>query len=101
MADHKITKTEIEGLQVSDLLALFQNLETGLSEIKKAITPQPSTDLLTRHEVAQLLGISLPTLHTWTKGNILAAYRIGNKVRYKKNEVLESLQAINKKGHVH
>jgi len=45
--------------------------------------------------VAKRLQISLPTLHAWTKNNILKSYRIGNKVRYKKDEVLKGLQSIN------
>lgn len=52
--------------------------------------------LLTRHETASLLGISLVTLWQWTRTDIVPAYRIGNKVRYKKSEIIESLQKMNK-----
>lgn len=90
-----ITKTEIQGIEASTLLTHFQNLETRLSELLKTVKPQPETQLLTRQEVAKWLDISLPTLHAWTKSGILQAYRIGNKVRYKKSEVMDSLQSIN------
>lgn len=93
----QITKTEIQGIEANALLSYFKNLETRLTELQKAVQPQPETQLLTRKEVAKWLDISLPTLHAWTKNGILQAYRIGNKVRYKKNEVLESLQSINRK----
>lgn len=93
----QITKTEIQGIEAKTLLDHFQNLETRLSELQKAVTPQPDTHLLTRQEVAKWLDISLPTLHAWTKNGILQAYRIGNKVRYKKSEVLDALQTINHK----
>ena len=52
--------------------------------------------ILTRQETAALLSISLVTLWDWTNKNILQAYRIGTKVRYKKNEVLLALKQMNK-----
>ncbi len=51
--------------------------------------------LLTREETAKLLSVSLVTLWDWTKKDIIPAYRIGNKVRYKKSEVLQSLHQKN------
>ena len=90
-----IIKTEVQGIEASTLLTHFKNLENRLNELQKAVQPQPDTQLLTRQEVSKWLDISLPTLHAWTKNGILQAYRIGNKVRYKKSEVLTSLQSIN------
>jgi excisionase family DNA binding protein len=52
--------------------------------------------LLSRQETADLLLVSLVTLWDWTKKDLIPAYRIGNKVRYKKSEVLEALQKMNK-----
>ena len=54
--------------------------------------------LLTRDETAKLLSVSLVTLWDWTKKDIIPAYRIGNKVRYKKGEVLKSLNQKNQFG---
>ena len=54
--------------------------------------------LLTREETAKLLSVSLVTLWDWTKKDIIPAYRIGNKVRYKKSEVLKSLNQKNQFG---
>ncbi|MGL2962924.1 helix-turn-helix domain-containing protein [Flavobacterium sp. RSB2_4_14] len=52
--------------------------------------------LLSRQETADLLGVSLVSIWDWTRKDIIPAYRIGNKIRYKKNEVLEALQKHNK-----
>lgn len=52
--------------------------------------------LLTREETAKMLSVSLVTLWDWTKRDIIPAYRIGNKVRYKKAEVLTALQQMNR-----
>jgi len=70
---------------VSDFLKGFaNNLQTTDNDI-----------LLTREETSKLLSVSLVTLWDWTRKDIIPAYRIGNKVRYKKNEVLNALQQMN------
>ncbi|WP_268847829.1 helix-turn-helix domain-containing protein [Flavobacterium aestivum] len=57
-----------------------------------ATTLQSESDqLLTREETAKMLSVSLVTLWDWTRKDIIPAYRIGNKIRYKKSEVLKSL----------
>jgi len=50
--------------------------------------------LYSRKEVAKMLGISLPTLHTWTKEGTIKAFRIGNAVRYKAEDVELALQNV-------
>ena len=49
---------------------------------------------LTRKQVAEMLGISLVTLSSWTKEGIIKAVRIGNSVRYKMEDVEQALQDI-------
>jgi len=49
------------------------------------------TEFLTRKETAKLLGVSLPTLSDWNKRGIIQAYRIASRIRYKKEEVINSL----------
>ena len=53
-------------------------------------------ELLSRQETAKLLKVSLVTLWDWTKKDIVPAYRIGYKVRYKKREVLSALKPKNR-----
>lgn len=65
--------------------------------LKTFLEQQEKTDeLLTRQETAKILKVSLVTLWDWTKKDILPAYRIGNKIRYKKREVFESLKNRNR-----
>ncbi|MCL9806940.1 helix-turn-helix domain-containing protein [Flavobacterium amniphilum] len=59
---------------------------------------EQTDQLLTRLETAKLLSISLVTLWDWTKKDIIPAYRIGNKVRYKRSEILKSLNQKNQFG---
>lgn len=52
------------------------------------------TELITREQTSKILGISLPTLYSWTKLGILPSYRIGTRIRYKKSEVLDSVSKV-------
>jgi excisionase family DNA binding protein len=85
---------QVESTNKNDLLADFKNILYGFIITEK--TTIPENQLLTRNETAKLLSVSLVTLWDWTKKDLIPAYRIGNKVRYKKSEVLESLQKMNK-----
>jgi len=58
------------------------------------VDKKEKVEYLTRREVTEYLGISLPTLNEWTKSGKLIGYRIGTRVRYKRNEVDNSLKQM-------
>ncbi|WP_405295405.1 hypothetical protein [Algibacter sp. Ld11] len=43
-----------------------------------------------------MLSISLVTLWKYTKDDVVPAFRIGSKVRYKKSDILLALKKMNK-----
>jgi excisionase family DNA binding protein len=85
--------TQIQNLEVNELQELIENSVKKALE-QKAEKQEPETVLITRKEVAAILGISLVTLNTWTKQGKVPALRIGTRVRYNKDEVLNSLKQI-------
>jgi excisionase family DNA binding protein len=89
-------------LTMQNLLLLTEtDLRTLLSEtfrkelevLNQETKPQENI-LLTRVETAKKLGISLPTLISYTNQGRLQSYRIGSRIRYKKEEVENSLSKI-------
>jgi excisionase family DNA binding protein len=79
----------------------LEQLQTAISEAVKneflklgTNTPPEEIEYITRKETALILGVSLVTLNEWTKTGTLQGYRIGSRVRYKKTEVLSSLQKV-------
>lgn len=68
-----------------------------LPMIDLATRPSHSPKLLTRLETARFLGISLPTLHEWTKTGKIIANRISTRVRYYESDVEASLIQMNSK----
>lgn len=56
---------------------------------------QDENVFLTREETCAILKINKTSLLKWTKKGRLIRYGIGNRVLYKKSEVLESVLRIN------
>lgn len=75
---------------------IINRVEVLIDGLAKKMQVNEPDALLTRQETANMLSISLVTLWDWSKKNIIPAYRIGNKVRYKKSEILLALQQMNK-----
>lgn len=75
-----------------------------VGEITKAVrieldarTPHatpPSEELLTGQQLAELCQITMPTVREYRRKGIFIGYRMGNRVRYRRNEVLDNLQRI-------
>jgi len=74
--------------QLADALAPLLQLQMG-SHLGLA------NDLLTRVEVCQLLSFNKTSLWKHTKSGKLKSYGIGNRVYYKRGEVLEAVKPIN------
>lgn len=72
-------------------------LEDKLS--KKFSSQEHENDFITRKEVAGILKISLPTLNDWTKQGWLKAYKMGNRVLYKRSEVEGTLLNLSSQKH--
>ncbi len=84
----------ITELDAQTLLGRFNFLKNELHELKQLIQPKQPTEYLSRKAVADLFGVSLVTVNDWTQKNILQAYRIGNRVYYKRHEIEAALQEI-------
>lgn len=67
-----------------------------INEFKDYITQKNDEEYLTRNEVKKLLGVSLPTILDWTKREIIIGYKINSRVRYKKSEIDNFFNKINK-----
>ncbi|MFT5253766.1 MAG: excisionase family DNA binding protein, partial [Flavobacteriales bacterium] len=78
----------------------FKNeIINGVITALKSFAGQSQTNnseiILSREEAAKLLKISLVTLWDMTRKDKIPAFRIGNKVRYKKSDVLNALTQKN------
>ena len=83
-------------LTESDLKRILREVisEEKANSVAFKINTEDKISYLNRFDVVKLLKISLPTLSNWTKAGILQAYRIGNRVLYREDEVISSLQKV-------
>ena len=83
----------LQSIELSDIKKVVEEV---LENKLRSLTPkiEKGFKLLTRKDTANLLRISLPTLHEWTKEGIITAHRIGNRVLYKQEEINLSLNQI-------
>lgn len=84
-----------QGINVSDFKELISEvIEEKLKLIPRQELLEKKTVYLNRVEVAELLKISLPTLNNWSKSGIIQAYRIGNRVLYKPEEIDQAVKSV-------
>ena len=84
----------LQGINTDDLKKIFREV---LEETKQESKPKESGKrpvYLNRFEVVELLKISLPTLNNWSKSGIVQAYRIGNRVLYKADEIEKAIRSV-------
>lgn len=80
---------------------LQKALNQALKPLEKALNNLKSSSeedvFLTVEETADLLKVSSATVRDYAKRGVLKDYRLGSKViRFRKKEVIEAFQAINK-----
>lgn len=88
---------QINHFKIADLEQAVKNVlhETVINAVKEELRPNTKIlSLFSREETAKTLCISLPTLHEWTKSGIIKAFRIGNRVLYKLEDINEALTEV-------
>ena len=69
-------------------------VKQGIEQVKPNTPQSEPNELLTRKQVCELLNITAPTLHVWTKEGRVTAYHINTRVRFKRSEVMDTLQKV-------
>lgn len=89
---------EIENISVDELTEIIaEKLVDKLEKrIATLISKQNDDELLSRTETAKILKVELTTLWSWTKKGKITAYGIGNRVYYKRGEIMKSLIILNR-----
>ncbi|RYE41464.1 MAG: DNA-binding protein [Sphingobacteriales bacterium] len=98
-------QTFIIGLNANELLQRIEQLIDAKIGSQVQNKKEEQSDYITRKETADLLKITLPTLHDWCKVGYLKPYKIGARVLFKKSEVIATLEKVpsfkHKKGVYH
>ena len=90
--------TQLYGITPEELKAeILEGVGKQLLEFSRNFKPKEPTLWITRKEASELLGVSLVTIHNWTKASVIQSYKIGNRVRFKRSEIENILLQSNKR----
>jgi excisionase family DNA binding protein len=84
----------LEQLESSIKTIVFNEIHNAVLSLTTTLQTDTTPELLTRKATAELLGVSLPTLHAWTRKGVLPAQTIGTRVRYRKTDILNALKDV-------
>lgn len=85
-------------IETSDLAKLIEDaVEVALLRKSLQIVPVEAKEstLLSIDEAAELLNVSVSTIHTYKRDGLLPFHRIGRRVYFQKSEILLGLKKIN------
>jgi excisionase family DNA binding protein len=74
----QVTKEELE-----------RTIRKVLCEILPTLNSKNEDELLTRRDACKYLGVTYPTLNAWEKKNLIKPTRLGNRVYFKKSDLLK------------
>lgn len=88
----------LSSIPLSELESTIAKAVEQILDKRQSIVPEHDhEELITREETAQILRVTLPTLHSWTKQGLIPHYKISSRVRYKRCEVMNLFQSGNVK----
>lgn len=76
---------------------ILAGVEKLLKEFSEQFTPKNPEIWMSIKDVAEFLGISSRTIHNSSKEGILKDYKIGNRVRFKRSDIEQTLLNSNRK----
>jgi excisionase family DNA binding protein len=91
MQNNIFTSLPLEQLKIEISQEILDRITPILQSVNNS---SPNTELMTRKEASNLLGVSLPTLLDWTNTGKIIGYRIASRVRYKRSELENALSRI-------
>ena len=75
-------------ISLDDLREFVTELvENGTATAPAPVEVERSREFMTRDEVCEYLGVTMPTLHRWNKLGYLTNVHVGRKVRYRREDV--------------
>ena len=87
------TSTKQTVIQVQMTQEQFESIEKMFDLLSEYTKPKEEK-FLTIKQVAELLGVTEPTLWRWNKEGVLKRVKVGNKVRYKESDVNKVLEEM-------
>ena len=86
---------QIENITIEELTEIIS--EKALQKLESLIKSiHVDEELLTRAQTSELLKVNFTTLWKWTKAGKIHSYGLGNRVYYKRGELMKAVISLNK-----
>ena len=83
------------GTTPEELCDLFDGrIDKKINSLKEIFQTKQPQEYITRQQTANFFKVDLATVHNWTKRGFLKAYKIGQRVYYKLDEVEDALTKV-------
>ena len=73
---------------------VIDGVKEHLKVFEKNFQPKELPEYLTRQETADFFKVGLVSIHNWTKSGKLIAYKVAQKVYYKRTEVEAAMTRV-------
>lgn len=89
--------TMFVAMPMSELEELIRSSLRGELKAIGVLKPQTQTEeLMSMDETCQFLRVSKVTIHKWKKRRLIFSHRIGRKIYFKKQELVEAMNSFSK-----
>ncbi len=90
--------TMFVAMPFSEFQELIEKLiNKGLEKFMNKPLPAQKDELLSIEETGALLRVSKVTIHKWKKKKLIISHRIGRKIYFKKQELLDAMNSLSSK----
>lgn len=79
-------------ISITELESTIEKVITKIIDQQGRRPTANADEYITRLETAEILKVSLVTLHHWTRQGLIQHYKIASRVRYKRAEVMQLLE---------
>jgi excisionase family DNA binding protein len=75
------------------LKVIRESVKGEIEQFANGMAANQKEELISIDEASVLLHVSKVTIHKWKKGRLIQSYRIGRRIYFKKNELLDSMKS--------
>lgn len=87
-----LSKADFDAMVTEAALARLSTMERDVPTVNAPSSTEDANKFLTRQQTADLAHVSLMTLNRWEHAGYLIPERIGKRVLYSKQQVLDTMQ---------
>ena len=84
---------QVEHMHADELTrTILDGVDKKINAFEQRLNSKVPSEFMDSKQVATYLGISLVTVHDWSKKGVLKPYRIGHRIRFKREDIIATLE---------